>query len=130
MPTLQHPLADDRDVIAAADRLERASASGELSAPVRDLLGPADIERAYAVQHLLRTRREAAGARVVGRKVGLTSIAVQQQLGVDQPDFGYLFDDMDVEDGGKIRFGDILQPRVEAETRLRARSRPGRRPAR
>ncbi len=61
-----------------------------------------------------------AGATVVGRKIGATSEAVQRQLGVDQPDFGYLLSDMDVSfgadaDGAPISMRTLVQPRVEAE---------------
>jgi 4-hydroxy 2-oxovalerate aldolase len=58
------------------------------------LLGADDIRLAYAVQQQLTRRRQSRGAKVVGRKIGLTSSAVQQQLGVDQPDFGVLFAEM------------------------------------
>lgn len=84
-------------------------------APVRDLIGTDDLPAAYAVQQGLVQRRLAAGASVVGRKIGATSKAVQDQLGVDQPDFGYLLSDMDVSRDHPISMRTLLQPRVEAE---------------
>lgn len=99
----------------AADRLLLAAATGEPCAPVRDLIGPDDVVAAYAVQERLTVARVAAGARVVGRKIGLTSPAVQEQLGVDQPDFGVLFDDMLHVGGDVVPAGAVLQPRAEAE---------------
>ncbi|MBC9735215.1 2-keto-4-pentenoate hydratase [Nocardioides marmotae] len=100
---------------AAADRLRTADRTGVPGAPVRDLIGRDDVAAAYAVQQQLTDERVAAGARVVGRKIGLTSAAVQAQLGVDQPDFGVLFDDMAYADGDTVPAGSVLQPRVEAE---------------
>jgi 2-keto-4-pentenoate hydratase len=101
-------------VEAAADRLLTAVATGTPCPPVRDLIGRADVETAYAVQRLLTERRLAGGATVVGRKIGLTAPAVQAQLGVDQPDFGVLFDDMSRAEG-QVDIGGLLQPRIEAE---------------
>lgn len=100
---------------AAADRLDGARRSGTPTPPVRDILGSTDIAAAYRVQSELTARRVADGARVVGRKIGLTSVAVQQQLGVDQPDFGVLFDDMACADGGQVPTDSLLQPKIEAE---------------
>lgn len=100
---------------AAADRLLAAREDGVPCRPVRDLIGSTDMRAAYAVQELLTAARVAAGATVVGRKIGLTSPAVQEQLGVDQPDFGVLFDDMEVDDGVTIAMERLLQPRIEAE---------------
>ncbi|KAA9150603.1 2-keto-4-pentenoate hydratase [Microbacterium lushaniae] len=100
---------------AAADRLETAARTGMPCAPVRDLLGPDDIDLAYRTQSILTERRLATGARIVGRKIGLTSPAVQQQIGVDRPDFGVLFDDMEFGSGDVIPIGRLLQPKAEAE---------------
>lgn len=99
----------------AADRLTSGTRTSRPVTPVRDLLGETDIALAYAVQAELTRRREAAGAVVVGRKIGLTSPAVQQQLGVDQPDFGVLFSDMDVSGAVEVPSRRLLQPKVEAE---------------
>ncbi|MEO3786193.1 fumarylacetoacetate hydrolase family protein [Actinocorallia sp. B10E7] len=109
--------APDRDAVvaAAAARLEAAEAERAPCAPVRDLIGETDIALAYAVQRRLTENRLAAGARVVGRKIGLTSPAVQRQLGVDQPDLGVLFDDMDVSGLAEVPSGRLLQPKAEAE---------------
>jgi 2-keto-4-pentenoate hydratase len=102
-------------VTEAARRLEQAAQQRVPCRPVRDLIGSHGVEAAYAVQEQLVSRREASGAVVIGRKIGLTSAAVQAQLGVDQPDFGVLFDDMRVADRAVVPMGGLLQPRIEAE---------------
>ena len=98
----------------ALQRLELAQQTLVPCPPVRDLIG-ADAGTAYAVQHALIRRRVAAGATVVGRKVGLTSPAVQAQIGVNQPDFGVLLDDMAYPDRATVPTRGLLQPKVEAE---------------
>lgn len=104
------------DVVAdAVERLTLAAASGVASPPVRELLGWTDIALAYRVQNTLTMNRLATGARIVGRKIGLTSPGVQRQLGVDQPDFGVLFDDMMIADGAEVDSSKLIQPKVEAE---------------
>lgn len=73
------------------------------------------VADAYAIQSINIDRRVADGALVRGRKVGLTSAPMQQLLGVNEPDFGVLVDDMFIEDGDEVRLDSLLQPRVEAE---------------
>jgi len=102
-------------VSAAATRLIDATRNAVPCSPVRDLLGETDIDLAYAVQQHLTEHKLASGARIVGRKIGLTSPAVQQQLGVNRPDFGVLFDDMDVTDLAEVPSDRLLQPKAEAE---------------
>lgn len=98
----------------AARRLREAYTIGAV-APLRDCLDPVDIAGAYAVQEINTRLWEAQGRRIVGRKAGLTAKAVQAQLGVDQPDFGVLFDDMEVADGGRLDPARCLQAKAEAE---------------
>jgi 2-keto-4-pentenoate hydratase len=102
-------------VRAAADRLMTASATGQPCAPIRNLLQDGDVSVGYAVQNVLTHARVTAGRRIVGRKVGLTSPAVQRQLGVDQPDFGVLFDDMVCPPDRPVSMASLLQPKIEAE---------------
>ena len=99
-----------------ADLLDQAANSGEPVPPVRDQL--AGIADAYVVQQLNTQRQLRAGRRITGRKIGLTSRAVQQQLGVDQPDFGTLFDSMEVSDGEAIAWPRLMQAKCEAEVAL------------
>ena len=105
-----------KDVIeAAAAQLREAQAQGEPCSPVRTLIGDSDVAAAYEVQRINNALRVSQGGVVVGQKIGLTSLAVQKQLGVDQPDFGLLFADTEVKNGGGVRASEILQPKAEAE---------------
>jgi 2-keto-4-pentenoate hydratase len=99
----------------AARRLAMARSSGRPCAPVRDLLAPGDIAGAYAIQAAWVARQVAGGARLAGRKIGLTNPAVQAQLGVGQPDFGTLLDTMNCPAGEPVDIGRTLQPKIEAE---------------
>lgn len=110
MPDKQPPPIQE-----AAQQLRTAAQTRTPCPPVRDLLPDATAQTAYAVQNLLTEAALAEGRRAIGRKVGLTSPAVQAQMGVDQPDFGVLFADMAVPDGAEIDVDELLQPRVEAE---------------
>ena len=114
---------NQQQIIEIADLLWVAEQLRSPCAPVRDRIlaaaGGADPAlAAYAVQQHNVRRRIDAGARAVGRKIGLTSVAVQQQLGVDSPDFGMLFADMAFGDGEEIPLARTLQPKVEAEIAL------------
>ncbi|MFE2093976.1 2-keto-4-pentenoate hydratase [Streptomyces sp. NPDC002596] len=105
-------------VAQAAKALAEAARTGTPCPPVRDLFAADDVAAAYAVQRTIVEERLTGGVRVVGRKIGLTSPAVQRQLGVDRPDFGALLSDMAVPDGGTVPAGRLLQPKVEAEVAL------------
>jgi 2-keto-4-pentenoate hydratase len=97
-----------------SNRLIAAYHDGPI-APLRDCLDPQDSEGAYAIQAATVQTWLARGRKIIGRKIGLTSIAVQKQLGVDKPDFGVLFKDMQIRDGGTLRSSQVLQPKAEAE---------------
>ncbi len=106
----------DTNIQQAADRIWQAWETGEPVAPVRDLLGDNDVEAAYKAQEINTKRWLASEERKLsGRKIGLTAKAVQAQLGVDQPDYGMLFADMEVPDGEDIPLSRVQQPKVEAE---------------
>lgn len=87
-------------------------------APIKDAFAAGDVRSAYAVQQAVTAHAVASGRRIVGRKIGLTSLAVQKQLGVDSPDYGALFADMQFASGQAIPWSRLLQPKVEAEIAL------------
>ncbi|MEY2923861.1 MAG: hypothetical protein RLZZ337_401 [Bacteroidota bacterium] len=99
----------------AADLLWQATKTKNVIAPIREIIGDEDIDAAYSVQLININRRIAAGDVVVGKKIGLTSFAVQKQLGVDQPDYGILFDKTEVKEGEILPFDLLMQPKAEAE---------------
>lgn len=99
----------------AAFALREARANRRPIAPISVSHGIVGAEAAYAVAEINTRALIDAGRRVVGKKVGLTSKAVQTQLGVDQPDFGILFDDMEILSGQDVPMSRLTQPKVEAE---------------
>ena len=74
-----------------------------------------DIEDAYRISMLVTERKVAAGRRVVGHKIGLTSLAMRELVGADEPDYGTLFDDWLVPEGSRIPFEQLNRARVEIE---------------
>lgn len=102
----------------AARRLREAELTGTPCAPIRELLCDGDVDAAYAVQSLITGEKLAGGGRLVGRKIGLTSVKVQQQIGVDSPDFGSLFADTSYAYGEPVPAGRFIQPKVEGEIAL------------
>lgn len=103
----------------AAKQLRDATESTTACGPIRDVVGTGtDVDAGYAIQQINTDLDVAAGRRVSGRKIGVTSKAVQEQIGVDQPDFGTLFVDMEFGDGVELPAERLLQPRAEAEVAL------------
>jgi 2-keto-4-pentenoate hydratase len=98
-----------------AAELEAARAGSAPIAPLTDADPGLSVADAYTIARRGIDRRIAAGARVVGHKIGLTAVAVQEQLGVDEPDYGTLLDDMRVLDGGVVDAARFVAPRVELE---------------
>ena len=97
----------------AADALRLARDKRETIARISETHGISGAQEAYAVAEINTKARLAQGRRIVGKKVGLTSLAVQKQLGVDQPDFGVLFDDMEFLSGQEVPMTRLIQPKVD-----------------
>jgi 2-keto-4-pentenoate hydratase len=102
-----------RDELAAD--LAQAERSREPIAPLTDGNPTIDVVDAYEIQLINIRQRVAEGARVVGHKVGLSSKAMQQMMGVDEPDYGHLLDEMEVSEDRPVKAGRYLYPRVEVE---------------
>lgn len=111
-------MSDSTLIELLASRLREAENNRAPMAPIRDAIGGGGAKLAYAVQQANVQRRLKGGERIVGRKIGLTSTAVQQQLGVDQPDFGALFAAMAYGDNQPMPLSTLIQPKVEAEIAL------------
>jgi 2-keto-4-pentenoate hydratase len=107
------------DHAQAAEQLWHAEASKRAIAPLSQTNVGLTVDDAYRIQRINLERRLVDGELQVGHKVGLTSVAIQQQLGVDQPDFGAITDRMMIPDGGSIAVDSLIAPRVEAEFAFR-----------
>ena len=101
-----------------ADELWQAEQAGKPIEPLTTRHPDLTVADAYAIQSINVSRHLQRGARIVGRKVGLTSAPMQQLLGVNEPDYGVLMDHMVVEDGDEVPLDKLLQPRIEAEIAL------------
>ncbi len=76
------------------------------------------VADAYAIQREWVTMKIAEGRTIKGRKIGLTSKAMQQSVGIDEPDYGVLFDDMFFEEGSAVPTARFIEPRIEVEPGL------------
>jgi 2-keto-4-pentenoate hydratase len=105
----------DADLRAAADALAAAERDrSPIEAPTATW-PEMTVAEAYRVQQINISRRLEGGARVVGHKVGLTAKAMQEMLGVSEPDYGVLLDDMVFDDPATLQADDFCYPRVEIE---------------
>jgi 2-oxo-hept-3-ene-1,7-dioate hydratase len=102
-------------VTDAASRLHRAEASRQPIAQLSLQYPEMTIADAYAIQRAWTAIKVAEGRRVEGRKIGLTSRAMQQAVGITEPDYGAIYDDMFFEDGSVVPLGRFIAPRVEVE---------------
>jgi 2-keto-4-pentenoate hydratase len=102
-----------RDVLAAD--LAQAERSRRPIPPLTAAHPEIDVVDAYEIQLINIRQRVAEGARVVGHKVGLSSLAMQQMMGVDEPDYGHLLDEMQVFENKPVTTANYLYPRVEVE---------------
>lgn len=98
-----------------AAKLRQAQATKVTIKPLRNEIGDHNEEMAYAIQNINTNHRLVDGARIVGKKIGLTSLKVQEQFGISTPDFGMLFDDMEVLNGLSLPISEVVQPKVEGE---------------
>jgi 2-keto-4-pentenoate hydratase len=107
-----------KSIEALAQQLDTAFRTKTPIPPLSEAEGLTSVEDAYAIQTRWTAMREARGEKVVGRKIGLTSLAVQKQLGVNEPDYGSLWNSSHYETTNHradVPVGDHLQPRMEAE---------------
>ncbi|MGV9800995.1 2-keto-4-pentenoate hydratase [Mycobacterium sp. NPDC003449] len=107
-------LSDEVRTQLAAD-LAQAERSRVPIAPLTDGTAEIDVVDAYEIQLINVRQRVAEGARIVGHKVGLSSKAMQDMMGVDEPDYGHLLDEMQVFENIPVKSSNYLYPRVEVE---------------
>ena len=100
---------------AAALALRTAEETRQVIGPLTDTYPGIDVVDAYEIQLVNIRKRVAEGAQIRGHKVGLSAKAMQQMLGVHEPDYGHLLDDMFVDEGSSIPASRFCQPRAEIE---------------
>nr|WP_263323458.1 2-keto-4-pentenoate hydratase [Neobacillus sp. Marseille-Q6967] len=95
--------------------LQEAETTKKSTAPLTEVYPNLTVDEAYQVQLRAIDQKVQNGQRIVGKKIGLTSAAMQQLLGVDQPDYGHLLDSMEVKNKGIIHLDSLFQPKIEGE---------------
>jgi 2-oxo-hept-3-ene-1,7-dioate hydratase len=108
-------MLSEADRNKAVDILEKAFKERKQATQLSTTWPNITIEDAYGISTIWAKRRMAAGRKLIGHKVGLTSKAMQRSSNINEPDFGYLFDDMMIPDGGKVEHAAYCRPRVEIE---------------
>src|SRR5437016_7653242 len=108
-------MLSDADRKKAADILMAAEKERKQATQLSVTFPGITFEDAYAISTEVASRKIAAGAKLIGHKVGLTSKAMQRSSQIDEPDYGHLFDHMMIADGAKVPHGNFCLPRVEVE---------------
>ena len=98
-----------------ANELINAESHQYSVSPLTERYSELTVGDAYQIQLAVIDKKLIEGHKVIGKKVGLTSIAMQQMLGVDEPDYGHLLDTMKIADEAKVKIADFISPKVEAE---------------
>jgi len=106
---------EQAQITQLGDELYEALSAGKTVAPLTSRGLDISIEDAYHIQQRMLARRIENGEKVVGKKIGVTSKAVMNLLGVHQPDFGYLLDGMVYNEGESIPMDSLIQPKAEGE---------------
>src|SRR5215471_4422475 len=108
-------MMSDADRKKAADILMNAEKERQQAVQLSKTWPDIAIEDSYAISTEVANRKIAAGAKLIGHKVGLTSKAMQRSSMIDEPDYGYLLDSMMIADGAKVPHESFCLPRVEVE---------------
>lgn len=98
-----------------AQELYKAERDKTTLRPLTERYPKIDPEDAYRIQLALIEKKKADGRSVVGKKIGLTSKAMQKMLNVDQPDYGHILDNMVLQDGVEFAVRELIQPKIEPE---------------
>ena len=106
---------DRKTIEQLAEHLENAELQAHDVVKITDAHPEMDWDDAYAIQAEILSRKLARGNKVVGLKCGLTSRAKMKQMGVETPCFGFLVDYFTVDDGGTVKTGELIHPKVEPE---------------
>ena len=106
---------DKKIITQLGDELYQALTTQTMIEPLTNRYPEITIENAYNIQQRMIARRLEAGERVIGKKIGVTSAAVMNMLGVYQPDFGYMLDGMLYNEGESIDIATMIQPKAEGE---------------
>ena len=109
------PVLRQEQILQEARELYQAEKTKRVLRPFTEKYSGITPEDSYRIQLALIEMKKADGAKVVGKKIGLTSKAMQKMLNVDQPDYGHILDNMVLQDAAAFRIDELIQPKIEPE---------------